>query len=68
LCVNASFLLLDIPSYGGDVPAPSNISDVGKEVEAGPSNRADVGKEVEPEPDTNEELSTQVLVELFAQG
>ena len=57
-----------ISNLWGDVPAPSNISDVGKEVEAGPSNRADVGKEVEPEPDTNEELSTQAMVELFAQG
>ena len=30
----------NIPTYGGDVPTPSNISDVGKEVEAGPSTRA----------------------------
>ena len=36
---------------------------------AGPSSRADVvNQEVEPEPDTNEDLSTQVLVELLAQG
>ena len=33
LCVNASFLLLDIPSYGGDVPAPS---DVGKRLRQDP--------------------------------